>query len=43
MAGGFLDPSYLKTLPNTVVTFGRAAARLTAEKIRHLPKLAGSS
>jgi NAD(P)-dependent dehydrogenase (short-subunit alcohol dehydrogenase family) len=34
MAGGFLDPSYLKTLPTTVATFGRAVAKLTAEKVR---------
>ena len=33
-AGGFLDPSYLKTLPGTVAKFGRAAAATVREKVR---------
>jgi NAD(P)-dependent dehydrogenase (short-subunit alcohol dehydrogenase family) len=33
-AGGFLDPSFLKTLPHTAKLFGRAVARTVAEKRR---------
>ncbi|HET9059510.1 MAG TPA: SDR family oxidoreductase [Acidimicrobiales bacterium] len=33
-AGGFMDPSFLKTLPNTAKTFATAVARTVAEK-RH--------
>ena len=33
-AGGFLDPSFLKTLPHTAKLFGKAVARTVAEKRR---------
>ena len=33
-AGGFLQASYLKTLPKTAATFGRASAAAVAEKVR---------
>jgi hypothetical protein len=33
-AGGFLDPSFLKTLPSTARTFAAAVARTAAEKGR---------
>jgi NAD(P)-dependent dehydrogenase (short-subunit alcohol dehydrogenase family) len=33
-AGGFTDPSFLTSLPDTVKTFGRALARRVAEKAR---------
>lgn len=33
-AGGFLDPSFLKTMPHTAVLFGKAVARTVAEKRR---------
>jgi len=36
MAGGFLDPSYLKTLPTTAQTFIRALARDLAGKRRRI-------
>ncbi|HVA74618.1 MAG TPA: SDR family oxidoreductase [Acidimicrobiales bacterium] len=35
-AGGFLDPSFLKTLPHTAKLFGKAVARTVAEKRRRL-------
>lgn len=35
-AGGFMDPSFLKTLPNTAKTFGKAVARTVAEKRRRI-------
>ena len=34
-AGGFLDPSFLSTLPTTAGTFARAVARTVADKRRH--------
>ena len=34
-AGGFLDPSFLKTLPGTARTFATAVARTVAEKRQH--------
>lgn len=33
-AGGFLDPSFLETLPQTAKKFGRAAHRTVQEKLR---------
>ena len=36
MAGGFLEPSYIKTLPATARTFAVALARDLADKRRHL-------
>ena len=33
-AGGFLDPSFLKTMPHTAVLFGKAVVRTVAEKRR---------
>jgi NAD(P)-dependent dehydrogenase (short-subunit alcohol dehydrogenase family) len=33
-AGGFTDPSFLRSLPDTVKTFGRALARRVEEKAR---------
>lgn len=33
-AGGFLDPSFLETMPHTAVLFGKAVARTVAEKRR---------
>jgi hypothetical protein len=36
MAGGFLDPSYLKTLPTTAKTFARALGRDLAGKRRRI-------
>ena len=35
-AGGFMDPSFLKTLPHTAKLFGKAVARTVAEKRRRL-------
>ena len=35
-AGGFLDPSFLKTLPHTAKLFGKAVARTVAEKRRRI-------
>jgi short-subunit dehydrogenase len=37
-AGGFLDPSFLSSLPTTAATFGSALGRLTAEKVRWLQR-----
>ena len=42
LAGGFLDPSYLRTLPATARTFVRALARDVADK-RHGSRWAGST
>jgi hypothetical protein len=36
MAGGFLDPSYLKTLPATAKTFALALTRDLASKRRRI-------
>jgi hypothetical protein len=36
MAGGFLDPSFLKTLPTTAKTFATALARDLAGKRRRI-------
>ncbi len=33
-AGGFLDPSFLSSLPTTAKTFARASGRLAREKVR---------
>ena len=35
-AGGFMDPSFLRTLPHTAKLFGKAVARTVAEKRRRL-------
>ena len=35
-AGGFMDPSFLKTMPHTAVLFGKAVARTVAEKRRRV-------
>ena len=35
-AGGFMDPSFLKTLPHTAKLFGKAVARTVAEKRQRL-------
>lgn len=35
-AGGFLDPSFLRSLPSTAVTFARAGADLAREKLQWL-------
>jgi len=35
-AGGFMDPSFLKTLPHTAKLFGKAVVRTVAEKRRRL-------
>lgn len=35
-AGGFMDPSFLKTLPHTAKLFSKAVARTVAEKRRRL-------
>jgi hypothetical protein len=36
MAGGFLDPPYLKTLPTTARTFATALARDLAGEMRRV-------
>ncbi|HLI55043.1 MAG TPA: SDR family oxidoreductase [Acidimicrobiales bacterium] len=41
-AGGFLDPSFLKTLPKTAMTFAAAVGRTAAEKRRFLSQTRGS-
>lgn len=37
-AGGFTDPSFLRSLPTTAATFARAAGRTAAEKKRSFPR-----
>ncbi len=40
-AGGFFDPSFLRSLPGTAVTITRAAVRLWDEKLRWLQRTDG--
>jgi NAD(P)-dependent dehydrogenase (short-subunit alcohol dehydrogenase family) len=42
-AGGALDPSFLRTLPTTARTFGRAVARTVADKRRHTSRRPGAA
>jgi NAD(P)-dependent dehydrogenase (short-subunit alcohol dehydrogenase family) len=37
-AGGFTDPSFLRSLPTTAATFARAVGRTTAEKAKAFPR-----
>jgi hypothetical protein len=40
-AGGFTDPSFLRSLPTTGATFGRALRRTAREKARAFPRQGG--